>query len=847
MQFITTLKLKELEKQRAAYEEYASVIVNADAKGDDLPRKLEMLLQKVQSWTGSGAVDESSTVAGKLNLSNLEMWIAQAKKDPGFSQDVLNRWKDSLEEYIKNSQRKFDGARLFGNLLTEWLDSGDSRIANGSRTDVSAEEQGEHFVEVGRTELHEQVQKFNSIVFEAMEVDVDAIKYYLTELFSDVTARKILEDLRKDMEEFSSYLEWKPITADDMRWTINSLLSTDLLDEEKLDILREFKDNELALDEMASLMNMQLGRLSTWSWPKSGIATTPRRHLNGKYRMFTDPEIPDALFLQYIGVSWQVKFKQAFLTIFRSNAWKQSIPHLTKEQLNRRRTNLNESDTVDSVEQHRKDIRENEFFLRQLPSDTNTFTSYNDSPNHDQKAPALGSNERLLHLMAMDCELNKVLGGAHTILQSDLEWFGPSLPHSTIFTFLEFFGISKPWISFFETFLRAPLFFKDDPKKEIRIRERGTPISYALSGFCGELILFGMDFAVNQRANGLFLYRNHDDLWLWDRDPVRCAAAWKEMNVYAKLVGLKFNESKTGAVCVGGAPEELPKGEVKWGFLRFDAAQARFIIDQEEITSHITELSRQLSSTKSVLGWINAYNKYMKFFVRNFGGRPAVCFGLSHVDDAIDTLARIQRGLFSGDDQANTVVGHLRRLIAERFGIVDLPQGYFYFPMSGGGLEIHDPMIEYFAVRDHIEEIHEETPLAKTMEEDENNYRILKEKWQTTTYNQQPYPQLIRAEFMPYEEYIAARETRLAIWHTRYLVYSAVAHPKNLIAAPVVEASLKTAGHDWQELNYYQQWLVSMLGEEVVQKFGGMEIVDPTLIPLVMVQLFKSSRMKWDQ
>src|SRR4051812_36414967 len=107
MQFITSLKLEELEKQRAAYEQYANVATNAEAMDHDLPKKLEMLLQAVEEWTGSGAVDESSVLSGKLNLSNLKMWIAQAKKDPGFSEDVLKSCIDTLEVYLKNSLRKF--------------------------------------------------------------------------------------------------------------------------------------------------------------------------------------------------------------------------------------------------------------------------------------------------------------------------------------------------------------------------------------------------------------------------------------------------------------------------------------------------------------------------------------------------------------------------------------------------------------------------------------------------------------------------------------------------------------------------------------------------------------------
>jgi hypothetical protein len=55
---------------------------------------------------------------------------------------------------------------------------------------------------------------------------------------------------------------------------------------------------------------------------------------------------------------------------------------------------------------------------------------------------------------------------------------------------------------------------------------------------CGETLLFGMDFAVNQRANGCYLYRIYDDFWFFHRDPDVCLAAWEEMQKYASLVSL---------------------------------------------------------------------------------------------------------------------------------------------------------------------------------------------------------------------------------------------------------------------------------------------------------------------
>jgi len=92
LQFITSVKLQELEKQRLAYQAHTKVLDEANAAGDDLVRKVEILLKGVRSWSGSGVLDSRSTLGGKLNLWNLDLWLSQAKKDPSFSQDILRSW-----------------------------------------------------------------------------------------------------------------------------------------------------------------------------------------------------------------------------------------------------------------------------------------------------------------------------------------------------------------------------------------------------------------------------------------------------------------------------------------------------------------------------------------------------------------------------------------------------------------------------------------------------------------------------------------------------------------------------------------------------------------------------------
>ena len=67
-------------------------------------------------------------------------------------------------------------------------------------------------------------------------------------------------------------------------------------------------DSPLVLDEAVSVLNMHLANLSLWLWPEGGPSVEVCRQLNGKSRMYTNPEIIDAL-LEYIGVGWQKVFR----------------------------------------------------------------------------------------------------------------------------------------------------------------------------------------------------------------------------------------------------------------------------------------------------------------------------------------------------------------------------------------------------------------------------------------------------------------------------------------------------------------------------------------------------------
>jgi hypothetical protein len=292
--FITEIKLQELETQRLAYKEHARVLDNSNAIDEtgDIIKKVETLAKAIKSWTGSGAVKDDKVVGAKLQLDDLEFWLQQAKKDPSFSREIAQRWADTLEQHIRHTVTRFDAARLFGKLFNEWLASGDSSAVayQGPSDDQDLQETDSNaaddstFEKLGRKEMFEQKEKLVSIVFEDHAIEVEKLKAYLDKLFESEETARSLEKMRKELKDFSYWLKRKTIAVVDVRNSIAGLLASGLMDEEKRTTLKAFQESDMVLTELASVLNMRMANLRSWSWPKEGILVEFRRHLNGKYR-----------------------------------------------------------------------------------------------------------------------------------------------------------------------------------------------------------------------------------------------------------------------------------------------------------------------------------------------------------------------------------------------------------------------------------------------------------------------------------------------------------------------------------------------------------------------------------
>lgn len=450
-------------------------------------------------------------------------------------------------------------------------------------------------------------------------------------------------------------------------------------------------------------------------------------------------DLLQAMFLHYIGVVWSVFFKKTLLIFDREY----STPNTTvisKEQKARREYYLGYQSVrnSESLQAERSSIYKKQYLLHRLldketqqieieegeevaeqygtamsePNSKRAMTAaYKAARLNGEKLDISPKNpmeakQNILHMLSAEIIINKQLYGGLTCFHSAFKSWNPLLPHETILSVLNFFGVSEKWLRFFEKFLQAPLKFVDEHDSLLpRLRVRGTPGSHALSDVFGEVTLFCLDFAVNKATEGGMLYRVSDDFWFWSKDRQKCEAAWDIVQDFAKVMGLELDPAKTGAARISdpAADEDdvLPKGPIRWGFLHLDASSGRFEIDSDRVNSNIEELRKQLQSKdKSVIEYIHAWNSFAVTFFSTNLGKPAACFGRDHIDQMLAFHRHIQQAVFDGGN----VTKYLKDKIKERFAVEDVSDGFLFFPAELGGLGLKSPFVNLLQIRQSVPE-----------------------------------------------------------------------------------------------------------------------------------------------
>ncbi|KAJ4342133.1 hypothetical protein N0V95_007020 [Ascochyta clinopodiicola] len=427
----------------------------------------------------------------------------------------------------------------------------------------------------------------------------------------------------------------------------------------------------------------------------------------------------------------------------------------------------------------------------------------------------LATKQSMLRLLTTELLLNTKVYSEFLVLQSDFKWFGPSLPHDTIFAVLVFFGVSEKWLRFFQKFLGAPVVFAEDgPGAKAQVRKCGIPISHVLSDALGETVLFCLDFAINRRTDGANIHRFHDDLWFWGQERTS-VQAWEAVKEFTNVMCLELNNDKTGASLI--------------------------VIDKTKFRALAPTLFEAMPAVTSI--------------ITNFA-EPANCFDRQHNDMIFETFSNIQRSLFA-DSGTKNVTEYLRGVLKERFRMDDtVPDGFFYFPMELGGLGLRNPFINAFATynqsfRNPVSRI------ERGFEEEREAYEAAKERWDVGNPRRSTAHKPIDQEsvldmdakaeepFMGFDEYIMYREESSEPLFNAYVELLDFPPEERVQTSSEVIKALRSSGAATLEASSYLLWIFTLYAGDLKQRFGGqgLQLGERDLLPLGLVELLKSEKV----
>ncbi|CAL8087062.1 unnamed protein product [Orchesella dallaii] len=698
---VTKEKLSWLDSQRRLLKtHFAAVLENYEKPENKSSLKF---LKEIHTTLKSCSIitqDEDPEIANQIkDLSVFLNWIEVDAPNAVVyfgSEHLVRHWIETLIRNIKFKIERCEYSCLYANVMTQYMD------VNSEEVELEVADKSKSS-EGSQSTKEETMKEFSERIF-TPHVDYKAEEFQRfldKDLFDmdDFNHKRILNNIRTENEEFSKRLPHTSVSLEDIKLCIDGLLAEDLLGAEKAVTLKELKDNEDALNEVCTLLKNRIQNYSQWSWPEA-VSVDFRRNMAGRYRAYMDEDIITAIFLHYLGAQWSIQLKTCFKRVYSSKIWKRGTG--TSGDLYYR---------PQSIEGYRREFH-GKSFLSMLPDSMADLAAnaqiYDEDDNKNENSndtTPMKIKQKLLHIISNEIQLNNALRPESplTVVQTDMEWFGPSLVHEAIIAVMEFFGVTNNWLQFFKKFLESPLKV-GSAEAPVQIRRRGVPISHILSSLSGESILFIMDLYVNQ-VSGLSVYRIHDDFWFWSHNTENVKKAWSSMNSFVKIAGLKLNEEKSASiVCKHGSdetskilgPEPLPQVAVKWGFIVLHS-DGKFRISQEMLEPHIKEMRECLQKSTTIMKWVHCHNRYIRFFIRNFA-EPAQTFGKQHVVQIMKTLQSIFNEVHK--EVGGDPVKALKKKFESIWENKDVMDSWVHWPVREGGLGLYNPFLEFIPLHE---------------------------------------------------------------------------------------------------------------------------------------------------
>lgn len=224
------------------------------------------------------------------------------------------------------------------------------------------------------------------------------------------------------------------------------------------------------------------------------------------------------------------------------------------------------------------------------------------------------------------------------------------------------------------------------------------------------------------------------------------------------------------------------------------------------------------------------------------------------------THRHIQESIFPG----GSIVQHIKTMIDDRFNITEVPEGFLFFPVELGGLDLMSSFIGLLQIRESVKEnpndlldefeVHEwDDYIVAQRHFDKGAIRITRHNNVDPDWKPADGDVFFSfAEFTKYREEF--RGTGKANLRRTYntLLERPTEEPID-ISVQIQQAMSQLKGQsnlrgimpNWYSMEAYWKWVAQMYGPEIIEKFGGLNVVNFGLLPIGMVSMFRQRRTKW--
>jgi len=654
----------------------------------NLQKRLEILVSGILKKKSS--LGESTFVTVN-DIHHLEVLLKQAEYG-NVSTEVMTSWVDKLQREIQFGRSQTEFAYLFGSVIQEWAATQTHTRGVATSRDGEEDEGTPAATAAQGDELDFGVEddEYLRVLFpKEREVFVNKVEA----LFEPVP------DSQVDFAYFEGLVEnllayggeggpllakiddsvLKKVALEEVKAAAQALCLDNLVSATTKRSLKSLQRDDVLANEYAGVMTLMLKNYQEWTWPRE----MPLKLVNNrsaKWRVFVEEDIVTALFLQVVGARWGARLRAVFNTLF--NAYR-PYPVYNAEK---------------SDYEHRN--QSGQLLVSALPRSTTDIANVSDYDGGGRGSSSSSSNgemslkQRLLQLISADTKKSRELQTPLTLVITDIENFYLSVSHKLTLAVMKGFGCPEPWLRFFETFLSPPVTLAGSDAAPIKTGRlsRGYPTGHALSKILHEPLLFLADFTMLQTKE-LRYQRNFDDFFFWSESPTVAVQAWTTLTDFTKKGGMALNLTKSGHIQVN-APETsvpgLPVGPVRYSLLAMDQ-KGNWVADDAGVEKVKEIMKMRLEKSTSVLAWVRSYNAHVNFLVRNLG-EPCHALGSTHVDTVCKVLASIHSGI-----NGVGVFKHLQTELANRFKernlAVTIPEAWFYWPLTAGGLGVVNPFL----------------------------------------------------------------------------------------------------------------------------------------------------------